>query len=129
MLRVTFISPTQTTTAYARSASLYSRALLVGHDARRKCRKTGHSWWRQCPFTYARMYSGQAAPVSAGYPGAQGAADVRPNAGVEGMGARSVGHSEIDLVHFHCKAATARSREQIRKAPGPPRGFSGHRIC
>ena len=36
---------------------LYSRALLVGHDARRKCRKTGHSWWRQCPFTYARMYS------------------------------------------------------------------------
>src|ERR1019366_9045895 len=35
---------------------LYSRALLVGHDARRKCRKTGHSWWRQCPFTYARMY-------------------------------------------------------------------------
>src|ERR1039458_8700202 len=36
---------------------IYSRALLVGHDARRKCRKTGHSWWRQCPFTYARMYS------------------------------------------------------------------------
>src|ERR1039458_1908211 len=35
---------------------IYSRALLVGHDARRKCRKTGHSWWRQCPFTYARMY-------------------------------------------------------------------------
>src|ERR1017187_7542572 len=38
-------------------AVLYSRALLVGHDARRKCRKTGHSWWRQCPFTYARMYN------------------------------------------------------------------------
>src|ERR1035441_4235519 len=39
---------------------LYSRALLMGHDARRKCRKTGHSWWRQCPFTYARMYINEA---------------------------------------------------------------------
>ena len=50
---------------------LYSRALLVGHDARRKCRKTGHSWWRQCPFTYARMYSPQ--------PGHSGATELSPS--------------------------------------------------